>query len=327
MRWPYTTRGPVPPTTCMRCTSRSATLILCARQALLLPFPGYVEGATAMAASGGGYGGYGGGPHSYNYNNHDIMNGGYGSNGGGGAMADLDAREQELKQEEEEMRALYSLMEDLEKKCFQDERAAKDVQDTLVERAMERLEIEKDVRMMMEAHEEKVKVYRQKAADINEACSIRESMIKELQQKVQQSKEDVEKSLKKRHEITKQAKKEEREAIENQHLAEQERLRRQASASGDLSGTGGASAASTANGGYLRRGGFGMNRRTQSSTGESFFSRRESTDAAAAAARGGRASGRASGEVVPNGNGRQPRPFEQLRQACVEDTLTDFFGL
>lgn len=146
---------------------------------------------------------------------------------------------------------------------------------------------------------------------------------------MQQSDEDMKKSLKKRHEIIDHAKKEEREAIENQYQLEQERFRRQASASGDFSGAGSntmaaaSSAAPAANGTYPRKTGYGMNRRTQSSTGEPFFSRRESTEAVAAAGRGGRA----SGEVVSNGNGRQPRAFEQLRQACVEDTLTDFFGL
>lgn len=51
-------------------------------------------------------------------------------------------------------------------------------------RAVARLQVEKDVRMMIEGHEEKVRVYLQKAADINEACGIRDSMIKDLQQKV-----------------------------------------------------------------------------------------------------------------------------------------------
>lgn len=49
---------------------------------------------------------------------------------------------------------------------------------------MARLQIEKDARRMIEAHEEKTKVYLQKAADINQACGIRDSMIKDLQQKV-----------------------------------------------------------------------------------------------------------------------------------------------
>ncbi|CAM9419017.1 unnamed protein product [Hapterophycus canaliculatus] len=281
-----------------------------------------------MAASGGGYGGYGGGSHAYNYN-HDGINGGYGSNLGGGGMADLDAREQEMRQEEEEMRSLYSLMEDLERKCFQDERVAREIQETLERRAMARLDIERDVRMTIEEHNEKVKVYLQKAADINEACGIGDSMIKDLQQKVQQSAEDMQKFLKKRQEIIDQAKKEEREAIENQYQLEQERFRRQASASGDFSAAGSAamttaaSAAQAANGAYPRKGGFGMNRRTQSSTGEPFYTRREPTETGAAAGRGGRA----AGEAVSNGNGRQPKGFEQLRQACVEDTLTDFFGL
>lgn len=146
---------------------------------------------------------------------------------------------------------------------------------------------------------------------------------------VQQSDEDMKKSLKKRHEIIDQAKKEEREAIEAQYQLEQERLRRQASASGDFGATGGnamagaASAAPAANGGHPRKGGYGMNRKTQSSTGEPFAARRESAEGGAAAGTGGRT----SGEVVSNGNGRQPKAFEQLRQACVEDTLTDFFGL
>lgn len=140
----------------------------------------------------------------------------------------------------------------------------------------------------------------------------------------------MQKSLKKRREIIEQAKKEEREAIELQRQAqEEERCRRQASASGDFGGPTGsgamaAAAAPTgaANGGYPRKV-HGMNRRTQSSTGDPFLSGRVSTEAGHA----GRRVGGAAAESGSNGSGRQPNTFEQLRQACMEDTLTDFFGL
>lgn len=46
-------------------------------------------------------------------------------------MADMDAREQQELKEEEDVRGLYSLMEDLERKCYQDERVAKEMQETL----------------------------------------------------------------------------------------------------------------------------------------------------------------------------------------------------
>lgn len=51
-------------------------------------------------------------------------------------------------------------------------------------RAVAHLEVERGVRRMQQAHEEKVKAFLLKAQEINEDCRIRDNKIKELQQHV-----------------------------------------------------------------------------------------------------------------------------------------------
>lgn len=130
------------------------------------------------------------------------------------------------------------------------------------------------------------------------------------------------------------AKEQERKAIIN------EDRRRHASASGACAGSsnGGTSspaAAAAAAGRYDGKSANGgsVGRHTQSSTGAPFAPGRPSMGTgagggdgtAAAAAAAAQRSKRPQGK--PGSSGAQPKPFDQMRQTFVEDTLTDFFGL
>lgn len=52
------------------------------------------------------------------------------------------------------------------------------------DRAIARLATEREVKELQQQHEEKLKMYRQKEREINEACDIVDNRIKELQERV-----------------------------------------------------------------------------------------------------------------------------------------------
>ncbi|CAB1120478.1 unnamed protein product [Ectocarpus sp. CCAP 1310/34] len=298
-----------------------------------------------MAMPGGGYGGYGGGDgynHAGSNGVHSSNNGGHRSYRGKGGVGVMDGRHQEEEEEEDEedLSSLEALVLKLEEEKHTDQHLAHDTQAKLEMRAVAHLEVERGVRRMQQAHEEKVKAFLLKAQEINEDCRIRDNKIKELQQLSHEMDEEMAQALTKRKETVEQVKREEREAFRNQERSE-ERPKRHASSSGHF-GSGSGEYSSGGGGGHSN-GGMGMGmvarvgdmgRRTQSSSGVSFSPR-------GAYVGNGVAGGRAGGgrEIAAAGRDResaggaaaqsnaQPKPFEQIRQACVEDTLTDFFGL
>lgn len=109
-----------------------------------------------------------------------------------------------------------------------------------------------------------------------------------------------------------------------------EERRRRASASGsDGRAAGAAATAEAASHDGKSANGVDMGRRTQSSTGASFAPRRASTGTGTgtgtkAAVEGG---GQRPHGKSGRSNAQQPKPYEQVRQNFVEDTLTEFFGL
>ncbi|CAM9613268.1 unnamed protein product [Ectocarpus sp. 6 AP-2014] len=298
-----------------------------------------------MAMPGGGYGGYGGGDgynHAGSNGVHSSNNGGhhtYGGKGGGGMM---DGRNQE-EEEEEDLSGLEALVLQLENEKHADQHLAHDTQAMLEMRAVAHLEVERGVRRMQQTHEEKVKAFLLKAQDINEDCRIRDNKIKELQQISHDMDEEMAQALTKRKETVEHVKREEREAFRN-HERSEERSKRYASSSGHFGSASGDYSSGGGGGGHSNGGlGMGMGmvprigemgRRTQSSSGVSFSPRGAYAGNRVAGGRGGEGRGIAAagrdresaGGAAAQSNA-QPKPFEQIRQACVEDTLTDFFGL
>ncbi|CAM9579831.1 unnamed protein product [Pylaiella littoralis] len=317
----------------------------------------------AMFGGGGAYGG----PSAYNHNNghpnhhshgsngahaHGSTNGGHHytqSSGNGMGMGigigtgpheydDADDEGEEGKRETARLKEVWTVLED---KYYDAAAIATEKQELLEMRAVARLEIEKGVRKMQEAHEQKLKVYRAKAKEIKAVLSVRDEEIKLRQQKAKNADEEMQKFLRHRQEIINQAKNQEREAILNEERARIQQEAAEASGGGgggdgysrDGRHSSGAAATAAANGG--RSGAAGardMGRRTQSSTGASFFGRnaRQPTHAAAAGNDERRAEvgeGGSSRPGPPRANAQQPKEFKQIRQTCVEDTMNNFFGL
>ncbi|CAM9384892.1 unnamed protein product [Ectocarpus sp. 12 AP-2014] len=314
-----------------------------------------------MAMPGGGYGGYGGGDgynHAGSNGVHSSTNGGHHSYGGKGGVGMMDGRhkEEEEEEEEEDLSELEGRVLQLENEKHIHQHLAHDTQAKLEMRAVAHLEVERGVRRMQQAHEEKVKAFLLKAQEINEDCRIRDNKIKELQQISHDMDEEMAQALTKRKETVEQVKREEREVFRNQERSE-ERSKRHASSSGHYGGGSGdySSGGGGGGGGGHSNGGMGMGmvarvgdmgRRTQSSSGVSFSPRGAYAGNGVAGGRGGGGRGIAAGRERGGGGGggahyfgrscaggaaaqsnAQPKPFEQIRQACVEDTLTDFFGL
>ncbi|CAM9784193.1 unnamed protein product [Ectocarpus sp. 4 AP-2014] len=306
-----------------------------------------------MAMPGDGYGGYGGGDgynHAGSNGVHSSNNGGHHSYGYKGGVGMMDGRHQEEEEEEheEDLRELEAQVLRLENEKHIHQNLAHDTQAKLEMRAVAHLEVERDVRTVQQTHEGKVKAFLLKAQEINEDCRIRDNKIKELQQISHDMDEEMAQALTKRKETVEQVKREEREAFRNQERSE-ERSKRHSSSSGHHGSSSGDYSSGGGGGGGHSNGGMGMGmgmgngmvarvgdmgRRTQSSSGVFFSPRGAYAGNGVAGGRGGEGRGIAAaardresvGGAAAQSNA-QPKPFEQIRQACVEDTLTDFFGL
>eukprot|EP00752_Nemacystus_decipiens_P013790 g12243.t1 len=290
-----------------------------------------------MAMSGGGYGGYGGpddyyqqdanGNHNHGGGGHHALSNGVGGDGGGSGM------EHEQDDPEESLR-LHERIKEVDVECCRRHAAANDTQTLLEDREIARLATEMEVKELKAQHEEKLRIYRDKARKIHEQCSVGDNRIKELQDGQKKLDEEMKDARLYLREMIVKAKSQEREAVLN------EERRKDASASGSYSceGANGGTAspgaespaASYAHSGKSANGG-GMGRRTQPSTGDPFAPRKTSTGAGAGA--GAEAGAAAPGErgKRPQGkssrSGAHPKPVDQMRQAFMEDTLTNFYGL
>lgn len=144
--------------------------------------------------------------------------------------------------------------------------------------------------------------------------------------------EEMQKYLRQRQEIINQAKRQERELILSEERARIEQQASEASSGGDGFGRGGRSSSSAA-AAVVANCGAGltvtsdMGRRTQSSTGASFFGRHARQSSYAAPGREARAGREEGGSSRPGPSRSNAQPFEQIRQKCVEDNITNLFGL
>ncbi|CAN0113813.1 unnamed protein product, partial [Ectocarpus fasciculatus] len=133
---------------------------------------------------------------------HSSSNGAHPSHGGkgGGGMMDGSHQEEEEDEDEEDLSSLEALVLQLENEKHLDQHLAHETQAKLEMRAVAHLEVERDVRRMQQAHEEKVKAFLLKAQEINEDCRIRDNKIKELQQISHDMDEEMAQALTKRKE-------------------------------------------------------------------------------------------------------------------------------